>query len=593
MACGGPRHLLRAATAREDGDRARRDRAVDRALPHETNVYATYGSGLARSKARKIRAYAETLGVRWDSGASNLSEMRTPEGGGLLATGVGAGLTGQGANRIFIDDPYKNRIDAESAAYRQMLIDWFGDVAETRVEPGGSVFIFHTRWHVDDLIGHVLTGPDKRWVHRLMPALNDNGEALWPERWPAAALRQKELAVGPYTWASLYQDPRPRGGTVFVGVAFYHEAPKGYRVAIGVDLAYTAKTQADSSVAVVLAESEGKYYVLEVVRRQVKAPDFKNELLRLAQAYPGASMRIYGAGTEKGAIDLMRGDGVPLVQMPPKGDKFVRAQPAAAAWNSGDILVPAGENNRDVDPDEVLPNGKRRALRDAPAWVNDFVAEVAHFTGVNDKQDDQIDALAAAFDEPPAAPPPPTTSGSISPPASDAHPSLDALRQLVPLAWQGAPVLRRRAAVRDSVRARGGRLQRERHPRSPAPARRSHRLVRRDARQRAAWMHANDLRRGDRGRHGGGGCSGRRRRVVAQGRNRAGHHRDRDRQAGARCRVRRAGLGSPGEELAAERAPPLVGRRLPVGRLAGLLRRANARWGRAGGAPRRRSMGRV
>lgn len=369
-------------------------------FPHETNVYATYGSGLARSKARKIRAYAETLGVRWDSGASNLSEMRTPEGGGLLATGVGAGLTGQGANRIFIDDPYKNRIDAESAAYRQMLIDWFGDVAETRVEPGGSVFIFHTRWHVDDLIGHVLTGPDKRWVHRLMPALNDNGEALWPERWPAAALRQKELAVGPYTWASLYQgSPRPRGGTVFVGVAFYHEAPKGYRVAIGVDLAYTAKTQADSSVAVVLAESEGKYYVLEVVRRQVKAPDFKNELLRLAQAYPGASMRIYGAGTEKGAIDLMRGDGVPLVQMPPKGDKFVRAQPAAAAWNSGDILVPAGENNRDVDPDEVLPNGKRRALRDAPAWVNDFVAEVAHFTGVNDKQDDQIDALAAAFDE--------------------------------------------------------------------------------------------------------------------------------------------------------------------------------------------------
>lgn len=369
-------------------------------FPHETNVYATYGSGLARSKARKIRAYAEAFGVKWDSGASNLSEMRTPEGGGLLATGVGAGLTGQGANRIFIDDPYKNRIDAESAAYRQMLIDWFGDVAETRVEPGGSVFIFHTRWHTDDLIGHVQNGPDKtRWQHRLMPAIDLDGRALWPERWSAEELRKKELAVGPYTWASLYQgSPRPRGGAVFTGVAHYRDEPKSFRVAIGVDLAYTAKTQADSSVAVVLGEFEGRVFVIDVVRRQVKAPDFKNELLRLAARYPGAPMRIYGAGTETGAIDLMRDGDVPLTQRPPKGDKFVRAQPVAAAWNRGEILVPAGEDDRDIDPDELV-NGRRRRVRPAPEWVNDFLAEVAGFTGVNDKHDDQIDALAAAYDE--------------------------------------------------------------------------------------------------------------------------------------------------------------------------------------------------
>lgn len=367
-------------------------------FPHETNVYATYGSGLARSKARKIRQYAEMLGVRWDSGASNLSEMRTPEGGGLLATGVGAGLTGQGANRIFIDDPYKNRIDAESAAYRQMLIDWFGDVAETRVEPGGSVFIFHTRWHPDDLIGHVLTGADKaRWQHRLMPAIDLEGNALWPERWSVEALRQKELAVGPYTWASLYQgSPRPRGGAVFIGVALYREQPDSFRIGIGVDLAYTARTQADSSVAVVLGECAGKFYVLDVVRKQVRAPDFKAELQRLAQRWPGAPMRIYGAGTETGAIDLMRADDVPLVQMPPRGDKFVRAQPVAAAWNRGEILLPAGHDERDVDPDE---GGYRSAgSQDAPEWVNDFLGEVAAFTGIKDKRDDQIDALAAAYD---------------------------------------------------------------------------------------------------------------------------------------------------------------------------------------------------
>lgn len=358
-------------------------------LPHETNVYASYSANIARSKARKIRQYAQVLGVRWASDADNLSESRTVEGGGLLATGVGGGLTGQGANRLFVDDPYKNRIDAESAAYRQMLLDWWGDVAETRIEPGGSAFVFHTRWTVDDLIGHIHQGADKaRWKHHLMPAITDDGAPLWPSRWTLESLLQKQAAVGPYTWASLYQgQPRPRGGAVFGDAKFYTEAPKSFRVAIGVDLAYTAKTQSDSSVAVVLAECDDRYFVLEVVRQQVKAPDFADSLKSLAARYPGAAMRIYAAGTETGAIDFIRREGAPLVAYPPKGDKFVRAQPVAAAWNDGRVLLPIGDMSDEQE---------RRS--DADDWVAEFVAELAVFTGVRDKHDDQVDALAAAYD---------------------------------------------------------------------------------------------------------------------------------------------------------------------------------------------------
>ena len=60
---------------------------------------------------------------------------------------------------------------------------------------------------------------------------------------------------------------------------------------------------------------------------------------------------------------------------PALGDKFARATPVAAAWNRGDILVRA----------------------DA-AWAESFCDELARFTGQNDPHDDQIDALAAAFD---------------------------------------------------------------------------------------------------------------------------------------------------------------------------------------------------
>ena len=58
-----------------------------------------------------------------------------------------------------------------------------------------------------------------------------------------------------------------------------------------------------------------------------------------------------------------------------KGDKFVRAQPVAAAWNAGKVLVP----------------------RNAP-WVDAFLSELASFTGLGDAHDDQVDALASAYD---------------------------------------------------------------------------------------------------------------------------------------------------------------------------------------------------
>lgn len=360
--------------------------ATLRRQPHRTLAYVTYEDRTARSKSRRCRNWALAAGVELNEAAGNLNEWRTREGGGLLATGIGGPLTSQGVDILLIDDPYKNRVQAESPAYRAMVADWWGDVAESRIEPGGSAFIFHTRWHTDDLIGHVLGGEDgASWEHIHLPAISDAGEALWPERWPLESLRQKQRSVGAYTWASLYQGtPRPRGGAVFGDVHFFDVAPgSGYRVAIGVDLAYTAKTSSDYSTAVVVAahrkqnEKTDTFYVLEVVREQLQAPAFRVRLQQLRERYPGASWRAYVAGPERGTVDLMAEGprGVPLLALPATADKFLRAQPVASAWNAGCVLV-----------------------RQGARWANDFVTELASFTGVKDVHDDQVDALAAAYD---------------------------------------------------------------------------------------------------------------------------------------------------------------------------------------------------
>ncbi len=352
-------------------------------FPWKTIAYITYEANLARSKSRKVRAWALAQGVQLAPGAKRLDEWRTTAGGGLLAGGVGGPLTGQGVDLLIVDDPYKNRAQAESAAYQRMVTDWWGDVAETRIEPGGSAFVFHTRWVTSDLIGHLLGGEDAgRWLWLCMPALAEEvshgrqpGEALWPERWPAEALAAKQAAVGPYTWASLYQGrPQPRGGAVFGEPHFYDALPPGYRVAIGVDLAYSEKTKADHSVAVVLAEKDGVFYLVEVVRARMKAPAFTERLKLLRTRYPGAPFRWIASGTEAGAADFIKDAGIPLQVDAASTDKFVRSIDLAADWNAGQVLLPSAPAN----------------------WVPPLLDEVASFTGVGDLEDDQVDALAAA-----------------------------------------------------------------------------------------------------------------------------------------------------------------------------------------------------
>ncbi|MGE3465991.1 MAG: phage terminase large subunit [Pyrinomonadaceae bacterium] len=84
------------------------------------------------------------------------AEWETAEGGGVRAVGVGAGITGFGADLIIIDDPVKSRAEAESQTIRDNLGHWFNDDLYTRLEPGGSIILIQTRWHEDDLAGRLL-----------------------------------------------------------------------------------------------------------------------------------------------------------------------------------------------------------------------------------------------------------------------------------------------------------------------------------------------------------------------------------------------------------------------------------------------------
>lgn len=361
--------------------------------PHTPVIYTSYGDAVARDKSRECRDYARRAGVSTRKDADAMSAWLTAEGGGLRARGVGSAVTGSPAKLLIVDDPHKDRRDAESPLQRARVRDWFTSTAMTRVHPGASVIVNATRWHPDDLIGTLAKERREdgtpRWEHINLPAILPDGRPLWHRR-PLSFLEQHR--ANEYDWWSLWMgQPRGRGNAVFRAdmVRFYDRLPARYRVGKGVDLAYTSKTSACHSVGLTLLEDEGLYYVVDVRRAQQRTREFA-ALLRTV-AYPG-SWHWFASSTERGLADLMGEIDVPVEAVLATADKFVRAQPVAAAWNDGKVLLPRNM---------LALFGEGAAVGDEenePEWLQPFVDEITTFTGVSDASDDQVDALASAFE---------------------------------------------------------------------------------------------------------------------------------------------------------------------------------------------------
>ena len=94
--------------------------------------------------------------TRLDPDSQSAEAWLTTDGGGFVAAGVGGGITGKGAHILVIDDPVKNRDEAESQNARDSSWDWYTSTAYTRLAPGGGVLVILTRWHDDDLAGRLL-----------------------------------------------------------------------------------------------------------------------------------------------------------------------------------------------------------------------------------------------------------------------------------------------------------------------------------------------------------------------------------------------------------------------------------------------------
>jgi predicted phage terminase large subunit-like protein len=211
--------------------------------PKTEVIAASYNSDIAADFGRDVRAIVASeeyraifphITLRVDSKAAD--RWHTSDGGAYRAAGVGTAMTGRGADLLLIDDPVKDREEADSELRRDRVWDWYRSTAYTRLSPNGRVVVIQTRWHEDDLSGRLLEqmrADGDQWEVLELPAILSTGKALWPERYPLERLQAIKATVGQREWSALFQQrPQPDAGGFFQRewLKTWDEKPKALRI---------------------------------------------------------------------------------------------------------------------------------------------------------------------------------------------------------------------------------------------------------------------------------------------------------------------------------------------------------------------------
>jgi predicted phage terminase large subunit-like protein len=342
--------------------------------------------------------------------------------GGMVATGVGGSIIGRGAHLFIIDDPFKDRRDAESETARDRVDDWYRSTAYTRLEPGGAVVLMHQRWHEDDLAGRLIRrmvedpGAD-RWTILNLPAVAEEwaegvedddviqaaqqgwwkscdaldrspGDALWPTRFPLERLATIQTNLGGYEWDALYQQrPRPLEGALIKAYGIIqlrrHEAPDDnlLRQVRYWDLAVSESERADWIVGGRVGRArDGRIYILDIARLPGPWADSRGRMVEIMRHDgPTIEQGVEVAGQQGGYYQELARDeklvGIPIRGVNPKegGDKAVRAN----VWASR------------------IPDGLIYLIKDAGWDVDGFIAECIAFP--RGTHDDRVDAISGAI----------------------------------------------------------------------------------------------------------------------------------------------------------------------------------------------------
>jgi predicted phage terminase large subunit-like protein len=374
--------------------------------PTKSYIFGTYNNDYAGDNGRAVRdiiqseQHAQVFpNHRLKDGSASTNRLETAEGGILSFVGRGGSITGRGGHGIVLDDPIKDRQEADSRIIRDQLWSWFTQVVMTRrMSEDSWVLIIQTRWHEDDLVGR-LTDPSnpyydaseaKQWLVIDLPALampNDplgrkEGEALWPEKFPVKFL-EAQRALDPRGFQALYQGrPSATQGAFFKAehLRTYKpdQLPPNLRYYIASDHAVSARQDRDKTclIPVGVDERDHIYVLPQVWWRGEQSNVVVEAMLNLMRQF---NPLFWWA--ERGVISKSIGPFLrkrmdeektfcSIIEVTPLADKQTRAQSIQARMSMGMVHFP--------EHAVWWPDARDQLLKFPNASSDDFVDALAY-----------------------------------------------------------------------------------------------------------------------------------------------------------------------------------------------------------------------
>ncbi|WP_174026241.1 phage terminase large subunit [Rhizobium rhizogenes] len=310
-------------------------------------------------------------------------------------------LTGGRGDRVIIDDPHS--VDgAESEAERLSTVRTFRESVPTRLnDPQRSaIVVVMQRLHEADVSGTILA-LGLGYEHLMLPMefeperccrtsigftdpRTEEGELLFPERFPRAVVERDKVPLGSYAVAGQFQQrPSPRSGGLFQRGDFeiVDAVPAGAKRCRAWDFAASKARpgrQPDWTVGLRMAEADGIFFVETIARGRWSSTEVERNLKNMAtQDGPTVMIRMPqdpgAAGKADAETKIKLLAGFPIRVLSVTGDKATRAKPASAQAEAGNVKLVRGD------------------------WNEVFLDEICAFP--NAQFDDQVDAFADALNE--------------------------------------------------------------------------------------------------------------------------------------------------------------------------------------------------
>lgn len=233
---------------------------------------------------------------------------------GMSAASMGSAITGIDAGNpnvdetefggaLIIDDP----MDVEKKASdveKEKTIGIYTDKLSTRLRtPETPIIAIMQRIDIGDLAAYIQQNEADQWDIVKIPALDENDESFYPERFPREMLLELREKNPVLFYSQYQQEPIVPGGNLFKDYMIQQGdiPPEIEQVFITCDTAYKEKQENDYTVISVWGIRKGQLYLLELIREHLQAAEIEGILLPVIQrhnrfGYMGAYIEPKGHG---------------------------------------------------------------------------------------------------------------------------------------------------------------------------------------------------------------------------------------------------------------------------------------------------------